>query len=117
MKISAFLSIILFAARVSGQVNLSSGLTACYPLNGNATEMVNALTGTLNAVTGTTDRFNNPGSALNFNGSTSSYVELPANSLLKPGALSISGWYKPTQLLNRNVPIFTKNIYPSFHTA
>jgi hypothetical protein len=95
-----------FSARTQ---NLTSSLVACYALNGNASEPINNLTGTLSVVSPTVDRFNNSGSALAFSGSTLSYVELPNNSLLKPtNALSLSGWIK-TNTLSEQIIIFTRN--------
>jgi PKD repeat protein len=100
------------------QVNLTSGLIACYALNGNAAEPVNNLTGTLTSVSGTTDRFNNPNSALSFSGTVGSYVTLPNNSLLKPtNAITISGWYKSNTINNLMTPVFTKNTFSSFFGA
>lgn len=90
---------------------LSTSLTACYALNSNGTESINNLTGTLSAVTATVDRFNNPNSALYFNGTASSYVALPDNPLIKPtNAISFSAWIKPTQYpLTTQYILFTKN--------
>jgi gliding motility-associated-like protein len=90
---------------------LSTSLTACYALNSNGTEPINNLTGTLSAVTATVDRFNNPNSALYFNGTASSYVALPDNPLIKPtNAISFSAWIKPTQYpLTTQYILFTKN--------
>ncbi len=104
LLIFLFVNVFLFS-----QVNLSSSLTACYALNGNAAEPINALTGTLSAVTPTIDRFNNASSALAFSGSILSYVELPDNPLLKPtNAISFSGWVK-TNVLTSQYILTTRN--------
>ncbi len=88
---------------------LSTSLTACYALNANGTEPINNLTGTLSAVTPTLDRFGNPNSAFYFNGTTSSYIELPDNPLLKPAnAISFSAWIKPNTVGVKHI-LFTKN--------
>lgn len=100
--ILVFLS--LGAGFSSAQVNLTQSLSACYALNGNATEPINSLTGTLSAaVTATVDRFSNANSALYFNGSSSSYVELPNSALLKPNSISFSGWVKTNALTSQYI--------------
>ena len=97
---------------LSAQVNLSQSLTACYTLDGNGTEPINNLTATLSAVTPTVDRFNNPSSAIAFNGSALSYIELPDNPLLKPtNAFSFSGWIKTSDSVDQYI-LMTKN--PAF---
>src|SRR4051812_28234521 len=89
------LMVLLFFSAVCSAQNLSNGLTACYPLDGNAQEPNNFLTGIPSAVTPTVDRFSNSGSALAFSGSTVSYVTLPNNALIKPTTyVSIAGWFK-----------------------
>jgi len=100
----------LLSTIATAQVNLSQSLTACYALNGNATEPINALTGTLSAVTPTVDRFNNLNSAMAFNGTNSSFIMLPDNPLLKPtNAISFSGWVKTTTTAFDQYILFTKN--------
>jgi PKD repeat protein len=106
------------ATTLSSQVNLTSSLTACYSLNGNAIDGVNALNGTLTGVSAAADQFNTPNSALAFAGTTASYVELPNSSLLKPSnAVTIAGWFKPTALNTFRQLVFTKNIYTNFFAA
>jgi PKD repeat protein len=99
------------------QINLTSSLVACYPLNGNATEMVNNLNGTLTGVSPTQDRLLVANSALSFSGSTTSFVQLPNSALLKPKAISIAGWFRATQFASRMCLIFCKNTFSSYHTA
>ena len=96
--------------------SLTSSLTACYALDGNASEPVHNLTGTLNAVTPTANRFNTPNSACYFSGSTSSYIQLPNDSLLKPNAITVSCWIKPSSSPGENI-IFTKNTSSSYFTS
>lgn len=105
------LGFIFFTCIISkSQVNLTSSLAACYALNGSGTEPINNLTGTLSSVTSTLDRFNNPNSALMFNGTIQSYIALPDNPLLKPSnAISFSSWVKPTSLNANQYVLFTKN--------
>ncbi len=76
------------------------GLIAYYPLNGDGSDAgPNGLDAVvLHNVTPATDRFGNPGGALEFNG-VDSYIELPANSLFLPhtspgGVIRISAWVK-----------------------
>jgi PKD repeat protein len=99
------------------QVNLTSSLTACYALDGNAAEPVNSLTGTLSAVSATVDRFNTSASALEFAGTPSSIVRLPNSVLLKPAAVTVSGWYRASLLPSSMMLVFAKNIYFSYFTA
>lgn len=114
MKKIYSLILIFFASITWGQVNIASSLTACYSLNNNGTEPINALTGTLSSVTGTVDRFSNANSALAFSGGTSSYVELPNSPLLKANAVSVSGWFK-TNLSSSQILVFAHNGCTSFH--
>lgn len=94
---------------VYGQTNLSQSITACYAMDGNGIEAFNNLNATLNSITPTTDRFNNPSKAVQFNGSSSSYIELPNSPFLKPSkAISISCWVKTSQLTDQYV-IMTRN--------
>jgi hypothetical protein len=105
--------LLLAASFVFAQSNLSSSLTACYALNGNGTEPINNLTATLSAVTATVDRFNNPNSAYYFSGSSSSYIKLPNNSLIKPNTISFSAWIKTNSLASQYIA-FTQNTCGSF---
>jgi hypothetical protein len=100
------------------QVNLSWSLTACYALNGNASESVNNLTGTLSAVTTTANRFSTSNSANYFTGSSSSYIILPNNALLKPtNAISFSAWCRPVLQAGQMILVFAKNNNSSFFAA
>src|SRR4051812_44271913 len=84
--------------------NLNTSLTACYALNGNGSEPVNLLNATLIGVSATTDRFNNANSAIAFAGTTSSYLQLPNNALIKPSnALSFTGWIKTNSLTAQQI--------------
>ncbi len=105
------LGLILFflSSFLSAQINLTSSLTACYPLNGNANEPINNLNGVLSAVTPTLDRFGTPNSAYYFNGTASNFIELPDNPLIKPtNGVSFSCWVKPSVAIDQYV-IFTRN--------
>lgn len=109
MKKIALLFLIL-AFHFAYTQNLTSSLTACYALDGSAAEPVNGLTGTLSAITATVDRFNNSNSACHFTGSSSSYIQLPNNSLLKPtSALSFNMWVKFDDMLSHHYILYTSN--------
>lgn len=100
----------IFIGATSSQINLTQSLTACYALNGNATEPISILTGTLQGVvTPTVDRFSNASSALSFSGSPANFIELPNDPLLKPtNAFSFSGWIKPGQIATQYI-LMTRN--------
>ena len=92
----------------------SPSLVACYALDGNANDPISSLNGTLSSVTSTANRFNNANSAYYFSGNSSSFIQLPNNSLLKPtNAISFSAWIKvsvlPTGTVVGNYILFTKN--------
>jgi PKD repeat protein len=111
---SSSLLICTVGTLLSPAQNLSQGLTACYALNGNATETVNNLHGNMStAVAPTVDRFNTANSALYFSGSPASMVKLPSSPLIKPNSLTFSAWYKPSQVVPMDI-IFTKNTFSSF---
>ncbi|MDI1354433.1 MAG: T9SS type A sorting domain-containing protein [bacterium] len=115
---SIFLGFCVFAVTsLTAQINLSSSLTACYALNGNANDAINSLNGVLSSVTPTVDRFNTVNSAYHFNGTISSMIHLPNNPLLKPNVVSVSAWVRITAITGFMDIIFTKNIWSSFFTA
>jgi hypothetical protein len=114
-KIIVIISLLVSStANIIYSQNLTSSLSACYALNGNGSEPINNLTGTLSAITNTVDRFNNPNSASFFNGTTSSFISLPNNSLLKATSVSFSGWIK-LNALNSQIIVFAHNGCVSFH--
>ncbi len=106
------ISAILFAIShiLNAQINLNSSLTACYALNGNAYEAINALHGTISNAIPAPNRFNSANSAYLFNGNASTFIELPSNSLIKPNALTFSAWIKPNLGFNaKSYVLFTRN--------
>jgi hypothetical protein len=115
MKSKFLFFFISLAYLASAQLNLN--LTACYPLNGNATDLVNNLNGTSYSVTGGTDRFNVPNSAMVFAGDTGSYITFPNHPFLKANPVSISMWFQATTLDNWMDILFTKNTKYSFFTS
>lgn len=111
------LIITFLATQVIAQVNLNTGLTACYPLNGNGSEGVNNLTAILSGVSPGLNRFGVAGTALDFAGSTTSYLELPDNPLLKPAnAISFSCWIKTPEMIDQYI-LCTKNSMSSYFEA
>lgn len=93
--------------------NITSDLVICMPLDGNALDISgNNNHGTVTAVTSTTDRFGNPNSALQFDGSSSKIV-VPAspsiNNIEILNELTITSWCKINSFGNTNCfPIANK---------
>ena len=89
-----FLLLICFF-RSFPQVNLSNGLVAYYPFNGNATDASgNGNNAVFNNATLTADRFGNPNSAYVFNG-VDNYIQIPNSPTLNPGnQISVCAWIK-----------------------
>lgn len=86
------LLVLLFSSLFSfaQPVDLSKGLVAYYPFNGNANdESGNGNHGVVRSATLTADRFNNPGCAYQFG--DSSYIELPPNTYIY-GNFTIALW-------------------------
>lgn len=75
--------------------SLSNGLILHYPMNGNASDNSgNASNGTIvGGVTATTDRFDNAGQALSFNGSNG-HIDVPDGTYFNGGSFSVSVWVK-----------------------
>jgi hypothetical protein len=74
-KLLSTLSIIFLAFQVFAQVNLTNGLMAYYPFNGNANDASgNGLNGSVVGASLTTDRFGNSNGAYYFDGN-SSYIK------------------------------------------
>ena len=103
---------------VSAQLNLDSSLTACYALNANSYEVINNLHGILNNVSSAQDRFSNANKAIEFAGISSSYIELPNSTLLKPNSLTFSAWIKPTPGFSQvSYIVYTRNFNGQSHEA
>lgn len=80
---------------ISGQVNLDSGLVACYPLDGHVVDLVSGINGTLPSVLSGTDKNQNLNSTIDFPITGTGYVKLPGNTQLKDNAVSFSAWIYP----------------------
>ena len=105
-----FCTFFCYLVATTAAQTLNTSLTACYDLNANASEPINNLTGTVSVATATVDRFNNPASALRFNGTTNCYVQLPDNPLIKPAsALSFALWVRPEATTGGMHIVYTKN--------
>lgn len=95
-------AVLLFTASLGfGQLN--NGLVAHYDFNGNANDKSgNSLNASINTAIPTSDRFGNSNNAYKFLGDTSTYIQVPHDTLLNLRKdKSISFWFKidtiPTQ--------------------
>lgn len=104
--ITLFSMIGLFAA---AQINLSNNLIACYPLNGDGTEVVGNLTATLSAVTPTTGHFGPVNTACHFSGNSNCYISLPEGSVFKPKDFTFSAWIKADTLQPEMTILYARN--------
>jgi hypothetical protein len=87
--------------------DLTTGLVAYYPFNGNANdESGNGNNGTVNGATLTTDRFGNVGKAYYFNGSNN----ISLNKPFLDGAYTLSLWIKVMEKQSYAAAIFTNGI-------
>ena len=89
------LALFVYSINISAQVNLSNGLAAYYPFNGNANDASgNSNNGVVTAAVLTTDRFGNPGSAYYFDGS-SAFIQVANSFSLNPTSqITLTAWYK-----------------------
>jgi len=86
------LTLLLCLLSFSLFAQIDNGVVAKYYFNsGNANDEVGTNNGTVSGATLTTDRFGNPNSAYNFNGSNQ-YISLGTSTTLKPSTGSISLW-------------------------
>lgn len=92
-------------------IDLSAGLVAYYPLNGNSLDASgNNLNGqTLNGATYGPDRTLKTASALVLDG-VDDYFEIPDNVKLRPDAISISLWIKPRRVTS-TCHLYNKSTY------
>ena len=66
---------------------------AYYPFNGNANDAAGTINGTVNGASLTTNRFREPNTAYNFNG-TGNHINLGNSTTLRPtAALTVSAWF------------------------
>ncbi len=101
---SLFVSAILITSVVTAQIP-TKGLVAYYPFNGNANDQSgNNVNGTVNGATLTADRFGNPNSAYQFNGTTN-YIDCgTASSTINfSGGISFCAWINVAKDTNSSV--------------
>ncbi len=80
----------------AASADLTTGLVAYYPFNGNANdESGNGHNGTVFGPTLTLDRFGNPDSAYSFDG-VNDYIQIPFAADLHPSIFSLSAWFNTT---------------------
>ena len=110
-KILNLCAAIIIVNSLSAQVDLSNGLQAYYPFNGNANdESSNSNDGVVHGATLAADRFGNPNSAYTFSGNYD-YIQIENDSTISPKtALSMSVWAKPEDFANWN-QIICKRAY------
>jgi hypothetical protein len=83
---------VLFGINIKAQIDLNNGLVASYSFNGNANdETENKINGTVNGASLTTDRFDQLGSAYNFDG-INDYIIMPADKL-PTSERTVSLWF------------------------
>ena len=83
-SIVTLISLAFLVAVDTVSADLTEGLVAYYPFNGNANdESFNGHTGTVYGATLTTDRFGNTNSAYHFDGLATQYIEVPHSSSLE----------------------------------
>ncbi|MGL2963690.1 LamG-like jellyroll fold domain-containing protein [Flavobacterium sp. RSB2_4_14] len=89
-----------FTITTGSSIDVSSGLIAFYPFDGNANDLSgNNNTGTVNGATLSTDRFGNTNSCYSFNGTTD-FIKVNNSSSLNSSSISISGWFNTNNLPN-----------------
>jgi hypothetical protein len=104
-ELSAFESTPLAIVLING--NLSNGLVAYYPFNGNAQDNSgNNLNGIVNGATLTTDRHGNENSAYYFDGND--YISVAHSELINFGnnddfTIALWTWINPTQVLDAGI--------------
>lgn len=91
---------------------------ACYPLDCHAQNQTiygSQLDGVANNVHCVLDRNLIPNGAYKFTGSTTSYIKLPNDPLLKAPKIAFSGWFRFDQLGGNQYLVFTKNNFGQCH--
>jgi hypothetical protein len=92
--------------------SLKNGLVAYYPFDGNANDKSgNGNNGVIHGgVSLMSDRFGNPRSAMNFDGS-SGYIEIPGKQFSFTSNMSLSFWINPFAVQCCYMVIFDKSLY------
>ena len=103
-----FLALTLLCSLQAARGDLTNGLVAYYPFNGNADDTSgNGNNGTVIAAVLTTDRLGNANSAYAFNGSTSLITVPDAPSLRVTNDITVSCWVNFSQT-NKGVKLVGK---------
>jgi hypothetical protein len=90
-----FLLLLAGVALIQAQINLNSGLTGYFPMNGNANDLsVTAINGTNNGATAITGYDGSPNAAMDFIAAQSDYVDAGNNNRGITDQMSISFWFK-----------------------
>jgi hypothetical protein len=98
----------IISPAVFGQMDLKSGLIACYPFNSNANDATNnGHNGTVNGAALTIDRFGNANSAYDFDGN--SFIELDNPNNFKNNTFTYAAWV--------NIPIAPQPDIPSAYSV
>lgn len=102
MKKKISIAILLFAFNSNAQIP-TNGLIGWFPFNGNTIDESNSTNdGVNNGAILASDRFGNPNSAFNFNG-TSSYISVPNIAQVGNAARTISAWIKTNSAIQNCV--------------
>lgn len=102
--------ILLASVFLKAQINLDSGLVACYPFNAHTVDMINGYNGAGNNIQNANNKNAKPDMAFQLQGVASSYIELPGNNALKANSVSFSAWIKPfVSSTTEMYVLFTRN--------
>jgi gliding motility-associated-like protein len=96
MRIFTLIVFLFLSYSLTGQVNLTNGLVAYYPFNGNANDASgNGNNPVFNNATLTSDRLGNPNSAYHFNG-VNNFIKIPNSTTINTSnQISLNVWIKP----------------------
>jgi hypothetical protein len=100
---------------LNGHSQLNVNLQGCYPMDCDSAQNYAPTGSTLNGIISNVTCANGHTGVSNtsyqFAGNTTSYIKLPASTLLKPTAITVAGWYyvDPTTVTNGAYVVFTKN--------
>jgi hypothetical protein len=106
--------VLLLGLVSNARADLTNGLVAYYPFDGNASDMSgNGNDGTVNGATLSADRHGIAGKSYSFDG-VNDYIEVPYSSDINSPAFSYSIWVQATAL-NSNIesPVTSRNGSPS----
>lgn len=110
MKQTIFILLFMISSAIScGQINLSNGLIACYPFDGNTTDATgNGNDGSNQGATLTIDRFGNSNSAYLFDG-IDDFIRVDS-SIISSGENSICFWSKTNSFKSQTVVSLSPDI-------